>query len=185
MPPPRISAKVKLLQAVGDGEEEVRYITNTHVLTLWIDALDPVCGSDSYGFAWGLWDELEGITLISSETSVIELTDFIMPDEEKAIVFFRGTCQNPAGLTADGYSAGVMLETGAPIITGVRGIFSHDMFLDWEVDLSRLFHRWTVKWRWSVRKTLILHRQGGDGRRLWNAGMSGGYRRFQKAGIIL
>ena len=68
---------------------------------------------------------------------MIELTDFIMPDEEK-LLSSSADIQNPAGLTADGYSAGVMLETGAPVITGVRGIFSHDMvLLDWEVDLSK------------------------------------------------
>ena len=131
-------SRVKLLQAVGDEEEEVRYITHTRDLTLSIEALDPESGTESYGYAWGLWEELEDKPLLFSETPVIELTDFTMPDEEKALVFFRGTCQNPAGLTAEGRSAGVMLETGAPIITGVRGILSHDMLLlDWDVDLSR------------------------------------------------
>src|SRR5690606_30097977 len=74
-------SRVKLLQAVGDEEEEVRYITHTRDLTLSIEALDREFGTESYGCAWGLWEELEDKPVLCSDTPVIELTGFTMPDE--------------------------------------------------------------------------------------------------------
>ncbi|MCL6590873.1 MAG: Ig-like domain repeat protein [Firmicutes bacterium] len=131
--------EVKLLSAVNLGDPEaaeVAYITNNQNLGLWIDSQDPESLVDKYLYAWGQRGAVDANPRLESADGQIRLSNPQIP--EGVLTIFAGECANQAQLVSGtGYSGGVMLDTGAPKITGVSGGVSGDrLYFDWEVELS-------------------------------------------------
>lgn len=132
--------EVTLLDAVNLGNpeaEEIHYITSMENLGLWIQSTDPESPIDGYLYAWGTLDILDQVEKEESAGEQILIEGISMAEGD--IIFFSGECTNEAMLVSGtGYSEGVMLDTGAPVITTVRGTVSGgDLYFDWDaVDSS-------------------------------------------------
>ena len=148
--------QVRLIQGKNldpSGASEVNYISNLNDLNLLIKSW-AASGIDKVQYAWGMAEEVDGKALQSQDTTTSETAvtlngltynDFVDVSYEgtnikqvsKQIIFL-GKCVSGAQNSAAGYSSGVMLETGAPIISRVNGYRSGDQYLfDWNINLSQ------------------------------------------------
>ena len=128
--------QIRLMEAVNLGvpdSPEVNFITSTDALGLWIESTDPESQIDKYLYTWDDPNLVKEKERLVSEVGQIEL---INPDiDEGNLTVFAGECLNNAGhLSATGYSTGVILDTGAPIITNVHGSVSDtNLLFDWDI----------------------------------------------------
>ncbi len=134
-----IIPKVMLLDAINLGSpeaQELNYITSNQQLGIWIDSYDPETQIDTYLYTWGQPVTVDGQPRKDSDTAQISLDN---PEiEEGQLTVFLGECSNEAKLvSATGYSSGVVLDIGAPVITNVKGgVSGNSLFFDWDVQAS-------------------------------------------------
>ena len=132
--------RVVVLNAVDIGDpstaNELNYITSSENLGLWIDAMDLESGINGYQYAYGEREKVDQADLVPSSTPTVILDGIVL--ENSKITVFKGECFNGVDLVSQpGYSTGVMLDTGAPVIKNVRGVISNNMFIfDWDVEAS-------------------------------------------------
>jgi hypothetical protein len=148
--------KVKLLQGINldpSTADEVNYIANLNNLSL---AINSWAASDiaQVQYTWGTAGEVDGktlqlrdtttnitvVTLNDSTITTLHNSDFIENGpytilDHKRLYFLAKVLSGSGNLSAAGYSAGVILETGAPAITGVNCYRSGAQYLfDWNVN---------------------------------------------------
>ncbi|MBN2533938.1 MAG: hypothetical protein JXB88_13695, partial [Spirochaetales bacterium] len=134
-------ASVKLIDGAAGTDpgvaEELYYVPDNENLQLYIDAYEDISGI-TYSVRAGTWDSeknfvpLPGISIESTEP-LINLPSPLTELMEGSILVFEAECRNEAGLVEYGYSRGVILDTGAPVLSGVEGFYSDGLlYFQWE-----------------------------------------------------
>lgn len=132
---------VVLLDAANFGDpsadKELVYITTIDDLGLWIDSYDPESAIARYLWTHGGWDNIEGLEY-KDESDYPIFRIYLEVEENGEIIVFVGASENEAELISPpGYSTGVILDTGAPVISNVRGSLSGGEFIfDWDSEPS-------------------------------------------------
>jgi len=130
--------KVKVLDAVNqNGDEEINYLTDKNkALRLWIDSYDPDSDIAQYLYAWNIPEEVDQT---ERQTSTEEPISIDNPElVEGAINIFLGETVNQAEITSpSGYSTGIVVDDGAPLIKNVRaGVSGNNLLFDWDAETS-------------------------------------------------
>jgi hypothetical protein len=148
--------KVKLLQGTNldpSTASEVNYISNLNNLSLAINSW-AASNITQVQYTWGTIGEVDGKPLQSQDTTTnttvvtlndgtvtaLHTSDFIEYGpytivNNKRLYFLAKAISGAGNPSAGGYSAGVILETGAPAITGVNSYRSGNQFLfNWNVN---------------------------------------------------
>lgn len=130
--------KVVVLDAINQsGDAEINYVTDgNHALRLWIDSYDPDSDIAQYRYAWNILEEVDNTERLISTVEPIAIENPGLV--EGAVTIFLGEAVNQADITSPpGYSTGIVVDSGAPVIKNVRaGISGASLLFDWEADTS-------------------------------------------------